>query len=89
MLGTRSLKLTVVLAVVLAGTALAEPTSADLALVKIDSGTVRGVAEGDVISFKGIPYAAPPVGNLRWRVPQPAKSWKGVLEANAFGPSAD
>jgi para-nitrobenzyl esterase len=87
MLGTRGLKLTVVLAVVLAGTALAEPTSADPTLVKIDSGTVRGVAAGDVISFKAIPYAAPPVGNLRWRVPQPAKSWQGVLEANAFGRS--
>lgn len=61
------------------------PTLLDPTLVQIDSGKVRGVAEGDVISFKGIPYAAPPVGDLRWRVPQPVQSWSDVLEANEFG----
>jgi len=44
-----------------------EPT-----IVKIDSGSVQGVAKGSVISWKGIPYAAPPISKLRWRVPQPA-----------------
>ena len=54
--------------------------------VKVDSGTVRGVAAGGVISFKGIPYAAPPVGKSALAGPQPAKPWDGVLDATAFGP---
>lgn len=55
-------------------------------VVQIDSGKVRGVKTGDAIGFKGIPYAAPPVGDLRWRVPQPVKPWSGVLAAEKFGP---
>ena len=37
--------------------------------IKIDSGTVRGVSKDGITSFKGIPFAAPPVGNLRWKAP--------------------
>lgn len=54
-------------------------------IVKIDSGAVRGVISGGLEIFKGIPYAAPPVGNLRWRAPQPVKPWKGVRQATSFG----
>jgi para-nitrobenzyl esterase len=68
-------------------TAKSPPPSIDPTLVRIDSGMVRGVVVGDVISFKGIPYARPPVGALRWRVPQLPKPWRGVRDANAFGPS--
>lgn len=55
--------------------------------VKTDKGKVRGYvsADGKVRIFKGIPYAAPPVGPLRWRPPQPAAKWHGTLDATNFG----
>ena len=58
-------------------------------IVKILNGTVEGVKEkSGIYSFKGIPFAAPPVGDLRWKAPQPAKKWEGVRKANKFGPRA-
>jgi len=55
--------------------------------VEIDSGAVKGAisADGKVRMFKGIPYAAPPVGPLRWKAPQPVASWTAVRDATAFG----
>jgi len=56
--------------------------------------TANGVVEGaydkssGIYSFKGIPFAAPPIGNLRWKPPQPVKNWNGVREAKKFGPRA-
>jgi para-nitrobenzyl esterase len=60
---------------------------ARLGIVTLDSGRVSGLAagQGNTLSvFKGIPYAAPPVGDLRWRDPQPVKTWTNVRQANAF-----
>ena len=63
----------------------AQATAPPGTLVRADSGLLRGVATDDVLAFKGIPYAAPPVGPLRWRAPQPAARWRGERPAQAFG----
>lgn len=55
--------------------------------VTIDSGMLKGERSGTVVSFKGIPYAAPPVGDLRWRNPRPMETWSGIKDARNFGPS--
>ena len=57
-------------------------------VAKTENGMVRGLPGNDprVTSFKGIPFAAPPVGENRWRAPQPAENWEGVRDAYAFAP---
>jgi para-nitrobenzyl esterase len=49
------------------------------------SGAVQGVAAGNLYAFRGIPYAAPPVGNFRWKSPQPPANWNDVRDASVFG----
>ncbi len=56
--------------------------------LKIESGKISGVTENGVSVYKGIPYAAPPVGDLRWKQPQPVKHWKGVKACDKFGPAS-
>jgi para-nitrobenzyl esterase len=60
-------------------------TAAFGARVTVESGAVEGVVADGVLSFKGIPFAAPPVGDLRWKAPQPAAKWGGTRKADAYG----
>ena len=67
----------------LAGTALAN----EAPHARVSTGELAGVRQVDVAAFLGIPFAAPPVGDLRWRAPRPALAWQGVRAADRFGPS--
>src|SRR5262249_30725118 len=54
--------------------------------VRVEGGLISGSVVDGVRSYKGIPFAAPPVGELRWKAPQPVGAWEGVRECDAFGP---
>lgn len=57
--------------------------------VKVEQGTLEGITLASGIkTFRGIPFAEPPVGELRWKAPQPPKSWEGVRKADVFGNNA-
>lgn len=56
--------------------------------VKTGKGELRGAAEGGLVTFRGIPFARPPIGELRFRAPQEATPWQGVRDATRFGPRA-
>ncbi|MCP2357226.1 para-nitrobenzyl esterase [Nonomuraea thailandensis] len=74
-------------AILLLTTLLATPASAAASppgQVRTDKGVVQGLVLKDRQEFKGIPYAAPPVGELRWKAPRPAAPWRGVRDATAF-----
>lgn len=72
--------------------ALAQTASSDKSTAKPQAQTAQGIVEGiddaGIHVFKGIPFAKPPVGDLRWKAPQPAESWEGVRQADHFGPRA-
>ncbi|MCC6983412.1 MAG: carboxylesterase family protein [Bauldia sp.] len=74
-----------VLAVLAALSAAGSARAQDLAAVTISSGAIAGIVEGDVVAFRGIPYAAPPIGDLRWRAPQAVTAWAGVRAAREPG----
>ncbi|WP_109806218.1 carboxylesterase/lipase family protein [Sphingosinithalassobacter portus] len=65
---------------------IAQPVGA-AAVVSTQTGRISGSVEGELHVFRGIPYAAPPIGDLRWRAPRPAAHWDGVRAATAFGPA--
>ncbi len=60
----------------------------DDVVISMPSGAVKGRRESSVMVFKGIPYAEPPVGALRFRAPRPVKAWKGTRDALDFGPAS-
>ena len=74
------------LALGLAAASVAGPCSAATVAVT-DAGALRGAADGAVTDYLGVPYAAPPLGPLRWRPPQPPAAWQGVRPAQAFAPA--
>ena len=53
--------------------------------IKTANGVLEGIEESGIKVFKGVPFAAPPVGNLRWKAPQPVKNWNGVRKADQYG----
>lgn len=65
----------------------AAQTGAAMPTISAPAGALRGRADGDIHVFKGIPYAAPPTGQYRWRPPMPAAPWTGVRDAGGFGPA--
>ncbi len=75
----RSLAAATALAALLATPAFAAPNAT------IDTGALAGANDGSIDIYKGIPYAAPPVGPLRWQPPAPAAAWHGTRDATAFG----
>ncbi|PZX17219.1 para-nitrobenzyl esterase [Breznakibacter xylanolyticus] len=56
--------------------------------VRVDGGVIQGVVTDDLTIYKGIPFAAPPVGDLRWKAPQPLKAWEGVKQTIDFAPAS-
>jgi para-nitrobenzyl esterase len=71
----------------IAGIALASALSLQAAPVRVAQGQLEGTEESGMRVFRGIPFAAPPVGALRWREPQPAPAWTGIRRADQFGPA--
>jgi len=65
------------------------PNAKNPDVVKTNAGQISGLKnqKGDIRIYKGIPFAAPPVGVLRWKAPQPVQPWEGVRKCEAFGPS--
>lgn len=67
-----------------AGIAFAVQAAAQQPQVTVDTGTSQGAKAGSTLAFKGLPYAAPPVGPMRWRPPAPAAAWHGARDATNF-----
>lgn len=59
----------------------------DAPQVQTGNGILEGINESGIKVFKGVPFAAPPVGNLRWAAPQPVQKWDGIRKADEFGPN--
>ena len=58
-----------------------------LTQVTVAQGKLQGTAQQNLAVFKGVPFAKPPIGELRWKAPQPAEKWQGVLKAQEYAPA--
>src|SRR5215510_3433191 len=78
----RAITIAFIVAAIPMGAAITQP-------VKVTGGLISGVPGKDasITAFKGIPFAAPPAGELRWRAPKPVLPWQGIRKADAFGNS--
>ncbi|MGE5124926.1 MAG: carboxylesterase/lipase family protein [Betaproteobacteria bacterium] len=81
----RSTRVVVTLSALWLAAAVAGSSPASAPVVRVEGGLLSGVAVDGVVSWKGVPYAAPPLGDLRWRAPLPVVPWKGVRPADAYG----
>src|SRR5450631_2482852 len=72
--------------IAIAAAAISSMSLAATPTAKVEQGLVQGTVESGLTVYRGIPFAAPPVGDLRWRPPQPAASWEGVRQADKFAP---
>lgn len=75
-----------VFALALAGASLSTNAFSTGDTVRVEGGMISGTTADGVRSFKGVPFAAPPVGELRWKAPQPVIAWEGTRKCDAFGP---
>jgi para-nitrobenzyl esterase len=82
----RKLSAFLLLAALATGIAQGKDTPPAAPVVHLANGALRGTLQSDTAVFKAIPFAAPPVGDLRWRPPQPAANWKGVRDATQSAP---
>jgi len=82
----RSLPAVMAAVFALASPLSAQSTSSKPAPIQVETGLVQGIAEQGLTVYRGIPFAAPPIGEGRWRPPAPVANWKGVREAYKFAP---
>jgi para-nitrobenzyl esterase len=75
-----------ILALIAAQVVMAGIADAQIREAQVTGGRVSGVVTNSIAAFKGIPFAAPPVGDLRWAAPRPVKEWSGVKAASSFAP---
>jgi para-nitrobenzyl esterase len=84
--GSHRLSLTVATVIMMVATAPHAIAEDAAPVVVAEAGKLEGKREGTVDAFLGVPFAAPPIGLLRWRAPQPAQPWQGLRQAKQYGP---